>query len=124
LKDDSRGVSCVGEKMKTQAVSMQSACITRNSRSNPNFGNGCRCVAIPVSTQEDTFVNWAAKNIVTASAVSLIWDMGTNVAAKFSNNIDSVSAKQMLHNVPKVAGVFLLVGGIFKAVSNIMDGRN
>ena len=34
--------NCV-EKMKTQAISMQSAYITRkNSNSNPNFGNGCR----------------------------------------------------------------------------------
>ena len=125
MKDDSRGVSYVGEKMKTQAISMQSAYITRkNSNSNPNFGNGCRYVAVPVGPEEDTFVQWAGKNIVTAAAVSLIWDLGTNVVAKFSENVPRVSAKNMLHNIPKVAGVFLLVGGIFKAVSNIMDSRN
>ena len=109
--------------MKIQAINTQNACITRNN-SNPKFGNACRCVAIPVTTQDDTFVGWAGRNIVTAAAVSVLWDLGTNIAAKFSDTVDTVSAKKMLHNIPKVAGIFLLVGGVFKAVDNIMNGNN
>ena len=107
--------------MKIQAINTQNMCITRNN-SNPNFGSACRCVAIPVSNQEDTFIGWAGRNIVTASAVSVLWDMGTNIAAKFSDTVDAVPVKKMLHNIPKVAGIFLLVGGVFKAVDNIMNG--
>ncbi len=109
--------------MKTQAINAQSACFTRNtnSYSNPNFKSGCTYIAVPVNAQEDSFVKWAGKNIVAASAFSVVWDLGTNVVAKFAKDVDSVSKKQMLKNIPTVAGVFLLIGGIFKLVNNIMD---
>ena len=109
--------------MKTQAINAQGACFTRNTQNtvNPNFKGGYTYVAVPVTSREDSFVKWAGKNVVAASAFSVIWDLGTNVVSKFVKDVDAVSGKQMLKNIPTVAGVFLLVGGIFKLVNNIMD---
>ena len=110
--------------MKTQAISMQMASTqaynTRKSNTN-GFKGGTTYVIVPASLKEDTFGTWAAKNVITASLFSVAWDMGTNVVSKFSKNVEAISAKQMCKNVPKVAGVFLLIGGIFKLVSNAID---
>jgi len=110
--------------MKTQAISMQmvsqQACNTRKS-SNKNFNGGSTYVVVPVSPKEDTFVSWAAKNVISGSVFSLAWDLGTNFVSKFSKNVDAVSTKQMFKNIPQVAGAFLLIGGIFKVVSNAID---
>ena len=111
--------------MKTQAICMQPALSgaynTRQS-SNKNFnGGGTTFVAVPVYPKEDTFVTWAAKNVITASVFSLVWDIGTNAVAKFSKNVERIPVKQMFQNVPRVAGIFLLIGGIFRIVNNAID---
>ena len=93
---------------------------TRKSNTN-GFKGGTTYVIVPASLKEDTFGTWAAKNVITASAFSLLWDLGTNLVAKVNKNVDAIPAKQMFKNVPKVAGVFLLIGGIFKLVSNAID---
>ena len=112
--------------MKTQAISMpmsaNQAYITRKNNNTANFNGSYEYVVVPAGSQhEDTFVRWAAKNIITASAFSLIWDLGTNVVSKWNKNVDKVPTKEMFKNVPKVAGIFLLVGGLFKAISNVID---
>ena len=121
---DSRGVSQVGEKMRTQAISMQTASNgafnTRNVSSNNNF-NGRTFVAVQTYPKQDTFGVWAAKNVITGAAFSAIWDIGTNIVAKFSKNVDTIPVKQMFKNAPKVAGIFLLMGGIFRVVNNAID---
>ena len=126
MKDDSRGVSYVGENMRTQAISMpvrtNQAYLTRKNNCNPNFKSNCNCVVVPVYQQEeDTFGRWAAKSILTGAAFSLVWDLGTNVAAKYSKNIDTISGKKMLSNAALLAGIFLLVGAVFKGVNKIFD---
>lgn len=90
--------------------------------SNNNF-KGTTYVIVPNGPKEDTFTSWAAKNILTASAFSLAWDLGTNACAKFSSTIEPVTLKQMFKNIPQIAGVFLLIGGIFKAVSHLIDNH-
>ncbi len=121
---DSRGVSQVGEKMKTQAISMQtashSAFNTRNTGRGNNFNGGRTFVAVQYP-REDSFGVWAAKNVITGAAFSAIWDIGTNVVAKFSKNVETIPVKQMFKNAPKVAGIFLLMGGIFRLVNNAID---
>ena len=94
---------------------------TRKESSNKNFNGGSTYVVVPVSQREDSFGVWAAKNVITASVFSLAWDMGTNVVSRFAKNVERIPVKQMMRNVPKVAGVFLLIGGIFKLVNNAID---
>ena len=110
--------------MKTQAIGMQPALggaySTRQS-SNKNFNGGTTLVAVPVYPKEDTFVTWAAKNVITASVFSLVWDLGTNAVAKYHKNVETIPVKQMFKNVPRVAGIFLLIGGIFRIVNNAID---
>ncbi len=86
------------------------------SNRNPNF-NGTNVY----SEQGDTFAAWATKNIATAATFSVAWDVGTNILSKFSKNIDAVPLNRMGSNIARVAGVFLLIGGIFKAVSKVVD---
>ena len=86
------------------------------SKGNPNF-NGTNVY----SEQGDTFAAWATKNIATAATFSIAWDLGTNILSKFSKNIDAVPVNRMASNIGRVASVFLLIGGIFRAVSNIVD---
>lgn len=109
--------------MKTQAISMQTASHstfnTRNASRNNNF-NGRTFVAVQYP-REDSFGVWAAKNVITGAAFSAIWDIGTNVVAKFSKNVETIPVKQMFKNAPKVAGIFLLMGGIFRVVNNAID---
>lgn len=111
--------------MKTQAISMQtasnSAYYTRNNGPKRNFNGGTTVVAVPVYPREDSFGVWAAKNVITGAAFSAIWDIGTNVVAKFSKNVEQIPVKQMFKNAPKVAGIFLLMGGIFRLVNNAID---
>ena len=111
--------------MKTQAISMQTASRsllnTRNNAGSRNFNGGTTYVAVPVYPREDSFGVWAAKNVVTGAAFSAVWDIGTNVVAKFNKNIETIPVKQMLKNAPKVAGIFLLMGGIFRLVNNAID---
>ncbi len=79
-------------------------------------------MAVPVNQPcEDSFAKWTAKNAISGAAFSLVWDLGTNMVAKCSKNVESVPTKEVLKNMPKVAGIFLLVGGVFKAISNIID---
>ena len=94
---------------------------TGNNSSNRNFNGGTTYVIVPTGPKEDTFATWTAKNVITASAFSLLWDLGTNAFSKINKNVDAIPFKQMLKNVPKVAGVFLLIGGIFKLVNNAID---
>ena len=101
-------------------LATRSAYDTRNN-SDKNFGSGPRVAVIPVYPKEDTFGTWAVKNVVTASAFSLIWDIGSNVVSKFNKNVEAIPVKQMLKNIPRVAGIFLLIGGIFKLVNNAID---
>lgn len=108
--------------MRTQAISMPMVNAYNTRKEGNAFNGGSHYVLVPADTQQgDSFGRWAAKNVVTASVFSLAWDLGTNACAKLGANFDPVSAKEMFKNVPKVAGVFLLIGGIFKAVSHIMD---
>ncbi|MCQ2957560.1 MAG: hypothetical protein MJ180_01510 [Candidatus Gastranaerophilales bacterium] len=111
--------------MRTQAISMQiSASQAYNTKKNSNTTDfrGCTCMVVPVGQQkEDSFIKWTTKNALTGAAFSLVWDLGTNVAAKCSKNIEKVPGKEIAKNVPKVAGIFLLVGGVFKLISNIID---
>lgn len=110
--------------MRIQSISMQSANATAyNTRKDSSNFNGRTYAIVPNGNQGDTFASWAAKNVLTASAFSIAWDLGTNACAKFSKNIDPISAKQMVKNVPIVAGIFMLIGGIFKAVSHIIDKK-
>ena len=108
--------------MRTQAINAQSALITRNTNnnSNPNFGT-CRYVAVPADAQEDSFVKWIGKGVANASAFSLLWDLGKNVVARFVKNVDYVSPKQMLKNIPVVVAAFLLIDGTFKVVDKLFD---
>ncbi len=106
--------------MKIHSIGMQQAYNTRQNGSN---FNGCNVAVVPCGQQNDSFAKWATKNVVTASAFSLAWDLGTNVCSKFSKNVDSISAKQMAKNVPIVAGIFMLIGGIFKGVSHVIDNK-
>lgn len=122
---DSRGVSQVGEKMKTQAISMQTASNsvfnnTRTVNRGNNF-NGRTFVAVQTYPRQDSFGTWAAKNIITGAAFSAIWDVGTNLVAQFNKKVDAIPVKQMFKNAPKVAGIFLLMGGIFRLVNNAID---
>ena len=75
------------------------------------------------SEKGDTFAAWATKNIATAATFSVAWDLGTNILSNFSKNIDAVPVNKMVSNIARVAGVFLLIGGIFKAVSHIVDKK-
>ena len=43
--------------------------------------------------------------------------------SKFSKNVDAVPLSRMGSNIARVAGVFLLIGGIFKAVSKVVDKK-
>ena len=45
------------------------------------------------------------------------------LSTNFSKNIDAVPVNKMVSNIARVAGVFLLIGGIFKAVSHIVDKK-
>ncbi len=88
------------------------------SNRNPNF-NGTNVDA----EQRDTFAALATKNIATGAAFSVAWDAGTNILSKFSKNVDAVPLNRMGINIAKVAGVFLLIGSIFRAVSNVVDKK-
>ena len=112
--------------MKTQAISMQ---MTNNhaynlskNGSNNSF-KGQTYVIVPSAPQGDSFTTWAAKNIITGSAFSIAWDLGTNLCAKFSKGVDAIPFKEMPKNALKVAGIFLLIGGIFRGVSHVLDNR-
>ena len=110
--------------MKTQAISMQMAskqAYNTRKGSSKNFNGGSTYVVVPAYPQEDSFGSWAAKNIISASVFSVAWDLGTNVVSKFAKNVEAIPAKQIFKNIPKVAGVFLLIGGIFRVVSNAID---
>ena len=111
--------------MKTQAISMQTASgnllSARSNSRNRNFNGGTTYVAVPVYPREDSFGVWAAKNVITGAAFSAIWDIGTNVVAKCNKNVEKIPVKQMFKNAPKVAGIFLLMGGIFRLVNNAID---
>ena len=110
--------------MRTQAIGMPMVSAYNTRKNEKAFNGGSQYVLVPAESQQgDSFGHWAAKNVVTAAVFSLAWDLGTNACAKLGANIDSVSAKEMFKNVPKVAGVFLLIGGIFKAVSHFMDKK-
>jgi len=111
--------------MKTQAISMQlsasQAYNTRKENNNTSF-KGCTCMVVPIcQPQEDSFVKWTAKNAFAGAAFSLVWDLGTNAASHFSKNIEKIPTKEIFKNIPKVAGIFLLASGVFKAIGNIID---
>jgi len=89
------------------------------TKSNPNFSG----TSVYSAEQGDTFAAWATKNVATAATFSVAWDLGTNILSKFSKNIDTIPVNRMASNVARVAGVFLLIGGIFRAVSNIVDKK-
>lgn len=111
--------------MRIESISMPTTCAYNTRKNGQAFNGGSTYVIVPADTQQgDSFGHWATKNIVTASVFSLAWDLGTNACAKLGMNVDTISAKEMFKNVPKVAGVFLLIGGIFKAVSHFMDKKN
>lgn len=110
--------------MRIQAISMPVArSQAYNTRQESSNFNGGTYAIVPSGSQNDSFAKWAAKNVITASAFSLAWDLGTNACAKFSKNVDPISAKQMFKNVPIVAGIFILIGGIFKGVSHVIDKK-
>lgn len=109
--------------MKTQAISVQTASnsVYNRQNRNENFNGGRTFVAVPVYPREDSFGTWATKNIATGAGFSFVWDIGTNIVAKFNKNVDAIPVKQIFKNAPKVAGIFLLMGGIFKLVNNAID---
>ena len=111
--------------MKTQAISMQisanQAYNTRKENKNTNF-NGCTYLVVPAcQPKEDSFVKWTAKNAFAGAAFSLVWDLGTNIAAHYSKNVEKIPTKEIFKNIPKVAGIFLLASGVFKVISNFID---
>ena len=112
--------------MKTQAIGMQTinnqAYNLSKNGSNNSF-KGQTYVIVPSAPQGDSFTTWAAKNIITGSAFSIAWDLGTNLCAKFSKGVDAIPFKEMPKNALKVAGIFLLIGGIFRGVSHVLDNR-
>jgi len=111
--------------MKTQAINMPYASQALNTRtSNGNSSFNGKCCVVPIDFEEDTFTRWVAKNVLTASIFSVAWDLGTNLVSKFKQSVDAVPAKQILKNMLVVSGVFLLVGGIFKLVSDAIDKNN
>jgi len=112
--------------MRTQAISMQNAYITRKTSDSTNFKNGTTYVIVPTEENQDSFVKWASKSVITASVFSALYDLGHNAAVKMNwlKNAEMVSGKQMMKNIPQVAGVFLLIGGIFKVVSDFIDKKN
>jgi len=108
--------------MRIESIGMPMVSAYNTRKEGKNAFNGGTYVLVPAESQQgDSFGRWATKNVVTASVFSLAWDLGTNACVKMGANFDPVSAKEMFKNVPKVAGVFLLIGGIFKAVSHFMD---
>ena len=100
---------------------MPRVCAYNTRKEGSSFNGGNNFVLVPANNGQDSFGRWAVKNVITASIFSLAWDLGTNACAKLGKNIEPVEVKDMFKNVPKVAGVFLLVGGIFKAVSHFID---
>lgn len=89
-------------------------------KQNQTFGS-TQYVVVPAEIQKDTFVGWVGRNIVAASAFSVVWDLGNNLASKFFKSVEPITIKQMGYNIPKVAGIFLLIGGIFKAINGLFD---
>ncbi|MDD3593753.1 MAG: hypothetical protein PHX18_03895 [Candidatus Gastranaerophilales bacterium] len=89
-------------------------------KQNQAFG-ATQYVIVPAEIKKDTFIGWAGKNIAAASAFSVVWDLGNNLASKFFKSVEPITIKQMLHNIPKVAGIFLLIGGIFKAINGLFN---
>ena len=126
-KDDSRGVSWVGENMRLQAISMPranaNAYITKNSSKNITNKGGNTYVPVPANKNGETFLTWAAKSVLTASLFSFVLDLGTNVYAKHSKTVDNIPFKEMPKNALKATGIFLLIGAIFQGVSNLVDKK-